>query len=500
MDSSVTFAKKMRTCFKHIFFHVCRLLCVLLVLCGLASCRWHDAREVVALADSIDQNYHVIYDDTVALHSVIQALNNPLGRTFQRTTLGKAFYYMGRNLEDDYSQVARAAECYVAADWLRIDDPIYRGRVNSCMGQICGNYNQDSLSLLFYERALEDFALCDDTIYYARGLLNIATMLDALHNFEKTDSVLRKAAQYHLTDAYRYSVNDAFSHHFYRKNALYSSDSIIYYLRKNPINNSWRATTLAGAFYDLGHMDSAAFYAQKVIHEYNDMPGNNVSAYYILHKYAVLRGDVLAADSIASLRMDERRKSEGKKIDSLDGIKVFKEYLAYCDSYKWHVLLYSLAIVFGLSAVVALLLYWRRAKKKVDEQAEAVQMAQEAHQQSLEEQRQQRLQALNMHIEQLRARYPIPDKKWNDYQKFRTELNQLLLCLFDKLAERKLSEKEIRLCVYCLLYRDVSTKVLAEYLIYSAVGIRTFKQRTAQKLDTTAANLYVYLVDLAISD
>ena len=94
----------------------------------------------------------------------------------------------------------------------------------------------------------------------------------------------------------------------------------------------------------------------------------------------------------------------------------------------------------------------------------------------------------------------MPDKKWNDYQKFRTELNQLLLCLFDKLAERKLSEKEIRLCVYCLLYRDVSTKVLAEYLIYSAVGIRTFKQRTAQKLDTTAANLYVYLVDLAISD
>jgi hypothetical protein len=46
----------------------------------------------------------------------------------------------------------------------------------------------------------------------------------------------------------------------------------------------------------------------------------------------------------------------------------------------------------------------------------------------------------------------------------------------------------------------VSTKVLAEYMIYSAVGIRTFKQRTAQKLGTTAANLYDFLVDLAISD
>ena len=82
----------------------------------------------------------------------------------------------------------------------------------------------------------------------------------------------------------------------------------------------------------------------------------------------------------------------------------------------------------------------------------------------------------------------------------RNELNQSLLCLLDKLAEKKLSEKEIHLCVYCLLYYDISTKVLAEYMIYSAVGIRTFKQRTAKKLGTTAANLYNFLIEMAISD
>lgn len=475
------------------------MLCVLLVLYGFASCRWHDAREVVALADSIDQNYHVIYDDTVALHCVIQALNNPLGRTFQRTTLGKAFYYMGRNLEDDYSQMARAAECYVAADWLRIDDPIYRGRVNSCMGQICGNYNQDSLSLLFYERAHHEFKNADDDVRYAYSLLDMSVCMDALNHANCADSLWQLASKYTIDDEYKYYLNNVRVHHFVRLDESNYADSIAYYLQKIPIVDSWSSTSLANAFYALGQMDSAAYYAWKTINEFN-VPSHKVSSYYILHKYAIYKGDILAADSLASLRMDEKRKAEVRKVDSLDGIKVFEEYLAYCDSYKWHVLLYCLAIVFGLSAVVALLLYWRRAKKEVDEQAEAVQMAQEAHQQSLEEQRQQRLQALNMHIEQLRARYPMPDKKWNDYQKFRTELNQLLLCLFDKLAERNLSEKEIRLCVYCLLYRDVSTKVLAEYLIYSAVGIRTFKQRTAQKLDTTAANLYVYLVDLAISD
>lgn len=111
---------------------------LVIVLLNIASCgRWRKAEAVIALADSIDQNHHVIYDDTVALRNVIHTLNNPLGRTFKRSTLGKAFYYMGRNLEDDYSQVARAAECYVAADWLKIDDPIYRGRVNTCMAGIC---------------------------------------------------------------------------------------------------------------------------------------------------------------------------------------------------------------------------------------------------------------------------------------------------------------------------------------------------------------------------
>lgn len=198
--------------------------------------------------------------------------------------------------------------------------------------------------------------------------------------------------------------------------------------------------------------------------------------------------------------MDEKRKAEVKKVDSLEGIQVFEEYLAYCEVYRWRVLLYCLAGLLALSVVVALLWYWQRAKREVSAQAEAVQQAEMEYHQTLEEQRTQRTEALMQHVEHFRARYPKPNKEWSNYEKMRSELNQSLLCLLDKLAERKLSEKEVRLCVYCLLYRDVSTKILAEYMFYSAVGIRTFKQRTAQKLGTTAANLYGFLVDLAISD
>lgn len=469
------------------------------IACGMSSCRWHDAEAVIALADSIDQTEHVIYDDTVALRKAIHTLNNPLGRTFRRSTLGKAFYYIGRNLEDDYSQVTRAAECYVAADWLKIDDPIYRGRVNSCMAGICGDYNRDSLSLLFYERAHQEFTRSGDEWYYAHSLLNLSVRNHALKNFCEADSLWQLAAEYSFDEEYKWYLNDVRAAYFYRLNILDSPDSIARYLQKNPITDSWRAYTLAGAFYDLEEMDSAAYYAAKVVNDFN-IPAHKVSAYYILHKFAILNNDILAADSLAGLRMDEKRKAEVKKVDSLDGIQVFEEYLAYCEVYRWRVLLYCLAGLLALSVVVVLLWYWQRAKKEVHAQAEAVQIAQEAHQQTLEEQRNQRMEALIQHVEHFHARYPKPNKEWSNYEKMRTELNQSLLCLLDKLAERKLSEKEIRLCIYCLLYHDVSTKVLAEYMIYSAVGIRTFKQRTAQKLGTTAANLYDFLVGLAISD
>ena len=48
--------------------------------CAISSCLWQEADAVVAMADSIDQNHHVIYDDTVALRKTIHTLNNPLGR------------------------------------------------------------------------------------------------------------------------------------------------------------------------------------------------------------------------------------------------------------------------------------------------------------------------------------------------------------------------------------------------------------------------------------
>ena len=45
--------------------------------CAISSCLWQEADAVIAMADSIDQNHHVIYDDTVALRKTIHTLTTP---------------------------------------------------------------------------------------------------------------------------------------------------------------------------------------------------------------------------------------------------------------------------------------------------------------------------------------------------------------------------------------------------------------------------------------
>ena len=56
------------------------MICVLGMVCLCTSCTWQEAKEVIAVADSLDQTEHVIYDDTAALGRTIRSLDNPFGR------------------------------------------------------------------------------------------------------------------------------------------------------------------------------------------------------------------------------------------------------------------------------------------------------------------------------------------------------------------------------------------------------------------------------------
>ena len=57
---------------------VWKFICILCVFLFSVSCRpWQEAKDVITLADSLDQTQHVIYDDTAALDGVIRTLFTP---------------------------------------------------------------------------------------------------------------------------------------------------------------------------------------------------------------------------------------------------------------------------------------------------------------------------------------------------------------------------------------------------------------------------------------
>lgn len=116
--------------------HIIHFLLVVLVVMGGASCTsWREGKEVVVEADGLFAE-GVIMKDTAALAEVIRTLE-PYGRLFAREDLVKAYYLLGRNMDDYYHDFSTAADYYIEADRLNTKDPILRGRINSCMGFLC---------------------------------------------------------------------------------------------------------------------------------------------------------------------------------------------------------------------------------------------------------------------------------------------------------------------------------------------------------------------------
>jgi hypothetical protein len=172
------------------------IVSVVLLLCFSSCSSWHEAERVIAMADSIDQTEHVIYSDTAVLGKTIRTLDNPFGRLFKSNTLGKAYYYMGRNYSLS-NQIVEAAGCYIEADRLQIDDPIYRGRVNSNMAYICAQNNNDSLALIFYERASNDFKESGNEWRYSQTLLDRSESNILLHNYYMDYKIYHTICNHH---------------------------------------------------------------------------------------------------------------------------------------------------------------------------------------------------------------------------------------------------------------------------------------------------------------
>ena len=460
-----------------------RNICLVIILISLlSSCHWQEAKQVICLADSLDQTEHTLYDDTAALQQIIRTLDNPFGRLFAHNQLGKAHYYMGRHFSLN-DQITQAAEHYIAADRAQIDDPIYRGRINSCLGHISKQNESDSLALIFFIRANEAFKASGKDWYYAHTLLDVSEFYTYLHHYAQADSILHIAQSNQLDNYYLARYNETKGLYFYEQ---LQYDSAIHYfhqalsLWEYEEDKFYTYKKLMQVHLDMDDHASALPYAQIIVEQSAD-PNDLVNAYYCLMQDAKARGDINKLSAYAHARQDANELLM-QSVGNYNGAQtLLEEHLANPYPYRWAWITLLCLLVACLLLVIAIVLHRRYAARRL----------QVAHHQ-IED------LSISAQLSNIRATYPRPRKQWNDYNELKKDLDTQLHDWLSQLETYQLSNRENIFCTYMLLYPHASLEELADWMHYSPTGISTFKRRIAQKLGISTRELYDFLHDTLV--
>ncbi len=493
----------MKSLVAYIWQSACRVVCMLglvcVLLCGFSSCRWQEAKEVIALVDSLDQTEHVIYDDTAALGKSIRSLDNPFGRLLMSNTLGKAYYYMGRNLSFA-NEIADAAKCYIEADRLQIDDPIYRGRINSCMGYICAQNNTDSLALIFYERATEDFKESGNEWRYAQSLLNISYRLINLQLFTTADSLLQTADTYQLDSSYQARCYEIRGLYFY---AQQQYDSALVYLKKG--SDYWQCESekcfgylkMMQAYFNINLMDSTLHYANKIIAISNN-PNYVSNAYYCLMQDANSRSDVELLSQYSHARTDAQKLLRKYMLQDAEALPMLEEYLQNPHPWRWVKIALFSFVTLCIILIIAIIIYRKRSVARMhlsDEQI--VSLSMQVQEQQDELQKQSKLHHYDRRLKSIRRKYPKPLNRWNDYAKLKKDIQPYLKNLFLALEKLDLTKRDKVFCVLTFIYPQMAMEDLANCLCITKGTLIVRKNNIAKKFGISSSELSDFLQKLA---
>lgn len=471
--------------FYTLIFIVSNTLC-----CTFSSCtNWYEAKNVIAEADYLDQDEHILYSDTLALRQAISTWDNPIGRLLYANQLGRAHYYLGRNFSNE-GKIIEAASQYTEADRLQIADPIYRGRINSCMAHIAKQNENDSLALIFFERANRSFHESEKKWYYAHTLLDVGEFNAYLHYFNKADSVLQIAEAYALDSFYLARFYETKGLYFYEHPQY---DSALYYFHKSldfwlyEEDKLFTYKKLMQVHLDMNNFAEALPYAHILVEQSGD-PNDLVNAYYCLMQDAKAQNDIERLSQYAHARQDANVLLHDEIGKYKGALTILQEHVANPFPHRWIWLTLSCSAALCLFLLISIALYRRHISHRL--QATDNQL-QEANTQIND-------LSFNALLSDIRAKYPRPRKQWNDYNEMKKELNNILHDWFTKLDEFGLSNRESVFCMYVLVYPYASLEELADWMHYSPTGISTFKRRIAQKLGISTRELYDFLHDILV--
>ena len=472
----------MLSCCKHIFHFL-----LFAMVMGFASCTsWKEAEGIVAEAErSLVEGE--IMRDTLALAEVVDALDNPIGRVIAKEKLVKAYYLMGRNMDDYYHDFSTAADYYIEADRLKTKDLILCGRINSCMGYLCKQDSCFEEALEFYERANEAFYESGDEKRYAIGLLSIAEQYINLKAYTQADSVLQIADNYELDSAYHAMLLETKGIYFF---GLQQYDSALTYLFSienypRPIEAKCYSYMMIMQIYVRQNNYDVAIDFAKLIITNSQNPVYRTNAYYSLLKHMEAQNNIQELAVYSHLRKDEDRIVQYYSVLYAEASTKLKAYLENPHPYlliNWCI--FGFIIIILLLCIIAYALH--KHKQCASHKTAELLRLQEEKSFTERELFERQIFDHSVHF--------LSTNTWKDGSKLREQAN--IYCgniLFYRLEETyHLSEQDIKICLMVLL--EFSREQMANYLYVQPNTISKAKNKIAKQLGTSSAQLREFLI------
>ena len=493
----------------------------------LIACRpVRDAQQTVATADSMRVNEGRLYDDSLALAEAYATTGK--WRYIYPNDYARACYYYGYLLRQHGDQVA-AMRAFINgshAPYLHRLIPLPQftdyhilGRIYSNMGTMCHLAGEFELGYDMYELSARSFYKADDTTAFYYALNAMALQLAEQNMHDETLSLLGKI-EMECADANVLTKTWETKAILYKNLAQY--DSAIYaagQLYSNGYSAASGYVTMAQSYEHLGQLDSALFYAQRVLAMPNATSQEKYNMLYIL----TYNNTSISSDEIKQ-RAEERADIDKEILDPLhiqlaQAIDVLLQDKNRKPYYISIGILIFVICILGMTTRIAALRIKRHRKQSLEtieakfselqhdisEQREKLyeETRYEQQKQLCLQQQQQQLFAEHLAIiEQnctvIRSSNNIPDALcWKDFDQMCRYINDAFFMFVTKLTVAgKFNEYEVRLCVLVLL--DLDYETISHILKRAQNGIGKAKYRVAQKLGTTTGNLRQVLINLAI--
>ena len=467
--------------------HIIRLSLLTLLLGKFVACQsWHDAKAVIAEADSLLAK-GMIMRDTVALAGAIRALDNHAGQVFAREELAKAYYLMGRNLDDYHHNFADAADYYIEVDRLKTKDLVLRGRINSCMGYLCKQDSCFKEALVFYERSNNSFKASGNEWYYAYNLLNVAEQYVSLREYTKADSILHFAAEYEIDSAYYADIMDLYGYLLFRQQqydfALTCLLSVKDYSR-NINAKSFNYKTIIQIYDTIDCIENAILFANYII-QYSKNPSHRSNAYYVLIQYAKINNDVDLLAKYSNHREDEDRNVRHRAESYAEASQKLKAYLVNPYPYKRITYYICVITILGCSFGGLAFCLYKRYNQTLQIHADTLQ--------THEQQRVDRCKVFANRVYNHSICF-MDVKLWDKNEELRKQANTHIGDIFTRLEDTyHFSDQEIKICLMILL--EYSREQMATILRVQPNTISKTKNKIARNLNTTSSQLRDSLID-----